>query len=401
MNRVKERITGRNQKKIYSLIRKQGVVSKVLLAEQCKMTASTLARALEELTIAGLIHEAGRGESRGGRKPILYSINPAYGYVFGLDISRSFSRLILCDISLNKLDSITWAMTREMTPEGLLDGVVIGINTLLKKHKISREQVIGIGVGAVGPLDRTTGIIVDPLYFPTAGWNNVPVIAYIQDRLALPVIMDNGANAAIWAEYWEDKPEHYEHLLYIRAGVGLRSAMMTNGQIVYGAVDMEGSVGQMIIQTDGVRHRHREDSYGCLESYVSTYAMEQQAISLLKQGRATVLREMVRDLEAVEIQHLLQALERNDQLMVELFTQAATYFGIGLANLLNTLHPQKVILGGPLITGSDMFFRVSTQIALRNTYYSPVYHVEFKKEKLGEETIAIGAASMVINALSE
>lgn len=402
MYRLKERIAGRKHKDIFFLLRKRGVVSKTDIAEHCDMTASTLARALDDLTQVGLIREAGRGESRGGRRPILYAVDPTYGYVFGLDISRSFSRLILCDLSLRMIDSRIWTMTTHMTPEVLLSQVIIAIESMIHTHKIAMDKMIGIGIGAVGPLDRNTGTLLEPLYFPAEGWNHFKLVDYLHSRLDMPIILDNGANSAIWAEYWQDQSEQkVEHLLYIRAGVGLRSSMMTNGHLVYGAVDMEGSVGQMIVQTDGIRHRNHAGNYGCLESYVSTYALEQQAVSLLKQGRDSVLRDMVTDIERLDIGHLHRALEHKDPLVVELFSQAATYFGIGVANLLNILHPEKVILGGPLITDHPLFFRISTKIALKNTYYYPVYNVEFKKEKLGENTIAVGAAAMIVNALTE
>jgi len=399
---LKNRIASRKDKEIFALIRKQGIVSKTELMEQCGMTASTMTRALEELVRLGFIEEAGRGESTGGRRPILYRINPTGAFVFGLDISRTFSQLLLCDMSLRKIDSVTWVMSEMMTPDVLLRSIVETATAMMKKHFLEKSSILGMGIGSVGPLDRIRGIILEPAHFRAEGWRNVPITAYLEEKLDIPVVLDNGANAGIWAEYWADKPgSSYEHLLYIRAGVGLRSAMMSNGKLVYGAVDMEGSVGQMIIQTDGVRHRDRENCYGCLESYVSIYALEQQAISRLKQGRRSLLREIAPHPEAVDYSHLLRALEQNDPLTVEIFTQAATYFGIGLANLLNILHPEKVILGGPLITGSDLFFQTSTEVALRNAYYYPTYHVEFAKERQGEDTVAIGAAAMVINALAE
>jgi len=402
MYNLRDRIAGRKHKEIYALIRKHGTVTKTDLIGQCDMTVSTLTRTLEELVQLGYISEMGRGKSRGGRRPVLYGTNPDAACVFGLDISRAYSRLLLCNLHLQKIDSVVWAMTRQMTPEWLLGSVVEAVRSLMDKHRLNKKTVLGMGVGSVGPLDRIQGMILDPPYFPAEGWRNVKVVSYLESHLDIPVVLDNGANAGLWAEYWVNKPgQHREHLLYIRTGVGLRSAMMSNGQLVYGAFDMEAAIGLMIIQTDGIKHRYREHSYGCLESYVSTYALEQEAISKLKQGRKSVLLDLVPSIESLQFGHLLEALRQNDPLTVEIFTQAATYFGIGLANLLNILHPQRVILGGPLIIGNDLFFQTCTDIALRNTYHYPSYDVEFVKEKLGEDTIATGAAAMVINALTD
>lgn len=131
--------------------------------------------------------------------------------------------------------------------------------------------------------------------------------------------------------------------------------MMSNGKVVYGAVDMEGSIGQMIIQTDGPRLGKR-GNYGALETFASIHALEQQAQSRLKQGRESSLRRLESDPEAIGFTHLAQALQEQDPLTVEIFTQSATYFGIGLSNLLNILHPEKVILGGSLVSSHPSFF---------------------------------------------
>lgn len=399
---LKERIPHRKEKEVFALIRKQGIVSKTDLIEQSGMTVSTLTRALEELTAAGLISEAGRGESTGGRKPTLYRLNPSYGYVFGLDISRAYSQLLLCDMGMRKLEAVTWVMNNAMTPETLFRSVIKAAGEMMKKHRLNARNILGMGVGAVGPLNREQGILLSPLHFAAEGWDRVPLVSILEESLDIPVVLDNGANAGIWAEYWADKPgQTYEHLLYIRAGVGLRSAMISNGKLVYGAVDAEGAVGQMIIQSDGIRHRDRKNSYGCLESYVSIHALEMEAISKLKQGRRSILRELAGDPERVDYSHLIQALEQKDAMVTEIFTQAATYFGIGLANLLNILHPEKVILGGPLISANPLFFEISSEVALNNTYHYPSYQVRFAKESYGEDTPAVGAAVMVVNGLTD
>src|SRR5690625_86309 len=104
--------------------------------------------------------------------------------------------------------------------------------------------------------------------------------------------------------------------------------------------------------------------------------------------------------EQIRFSHLIKALEAEDVLVTEVVTQAATYFGIGLANLLNVLHPQKVILGGPVMLSHPLFFQVATQVALEKTYYYPDYQVVFSRGRLGDEALAIGAASLILNRLT-
>jgi len=397
---IQERIGSRKHKEIYERIRRQGTVSKIELLEQSQMTGSTLTRALEELTAQGWLVEAGLGESTGGRRPILYETNPAAGYVFGLDISRLNSKLVLCDLHMNRLDTRSWTMDETMTPDRLLQEIADSAARMLEARGIATEAVLGMGIGAVGPLDRSSGIILEPLYFPAAGWRNVEIASYLQQRLGFPVLLDNGANTALIGESWSDRGRDYRHLLYVHVGVGIRSAMMSNGKVVYGAVDMEGSIGQMIIQTDGPRIGDH-GNFGSLQTYASIHALEQQAQARLKQGRESSLRFKEPNPEKITYAHLLQSLKEHDPLTVEIFSQAATYFGIGLSNLLNILHPEKVILGGSLIGSDSSFFQIATRVAIRNTYYYPNYQVVFSQGHLGEEALVTGAAIMVINQLTE
>jgi predicted NBD/HSP70 family sugar kinase len=174
---------------------------------------------------------------------------------------------------------------------------------------------------------------------------------------------------------------------------------MVGGKLVYGAVDMEGAIGQMIVQTDGPR-LSQGGNYGALEAYASIHALERQAAGQLKLGRDSVLTGLCEP-DKVQYTQLLQALERRDPLVVELFTQAASYFGVGLANLLNVLHPEKVVLGGPLIASDPLFFQTCTRIAVQNAYYYPTYQVLFSRGALGDEALVTGAAVMVAQAMTE
>jgi len=394
-----ERIPNRKAKEIYELICRQTTVSKTELLEQSGMTVSTLTRLLDELTSQGLILESGFGASTGGRRPILYEKNPQYAYIFGLEISRTRSKLVLVDLEMNMKDARHWPMTADMTPDALVQLIAEEAERMLAANSLDSSKMLGIGIGAVGPVDRLSGAILEPAYFPAQGWRNVEICRMLSERLNLPAMLDNGANTAILGESWAHRAKSFKHLLYVHAGIGIRSSMISEGKLIYGAVDMEGAVGQMVIQTDGIVHRDPGGNYGALESYASLYAIEKAARSALKQGRSTLLAQYIDDPELLTYTHVLEALKKNDPLVVEIMTEAATYFGIGLANLLNMLHPEKVILGGPLIAGNELFFQTATQVAIRKTYYYPAYQVVFSKGQLGEEALAIGAAVMVMNQL--
>lgn len=386
--------------RIYTYIAQRGVVSRAELMKEFSMSSSSMTRLLEEMMNANKLQESGRGSSTGGRRPILYETNPTYGYLFGLEISRIYSSMGLYDMHMNRLSAIRWTMDESMTPDVFMNRVQSAVRRFLQEHGLGASSVVGMGVGAVGPLDRERGLILDPVYFPAQGWNNLPICELLEERLGFPVLLDNGANTALVGEHWALRSEHYQHMLYVHVGAGLRSAVMSNGQLVYGATDMEGAIGRMIIQA-GNPSVPGSSIDGALESFVSVHAIENEVQGLALAGSVPPQGE-TRSGGRGEIwsfEKLLHALSAGDIMVQEKFKQAAAYLGIGLANLINVLHPEKVIIGGALINAHESVFETAVEVARNHTYYYPQYKPLFSKGLLKEEAVAAGAAVMVLKQL--
>ncbi|MEK4118764.1 ROK family protein [Paenibacillus sp. FSL W8-0919] len=383
------------KKQVYDRISYLGTASKVDLMHYFSITSSSMTRLLEEMTSQGLIVVSGLGTSTGGRKPLLFQTNPTYRYLLGLDISRIHSALGLYDMHLNTLSLTRWNMDDQMTPERLVDLVASEAGKFLAAQGISADDVLGIGIGAVGPLDQSKGLILEPEFFSAPSWINVPICELLETRLGIPALLDNGANTALIGEHWALRAHNIQHALYVHAGVNIRSAAMSGGQVLRGAVDTEGAVGQMIIQANGPRLRDK-GNYGALEAFVSVPALEERVRTQLKIGRYSMLSGMPPD--HVNFSALVDALVSGDPLVTEQFTETAAYLGIGLANLINALHPEYVILGGPLMTAHRMVFDNAVEIAKKNTYHYPEYNPVFTPGILTDEAVATGAAIMVLQA---
>ncbi|WP_201002650.1 ROK family protein [Paenibacillus glycanilyticus] len=389
---------------VYTYIAQRGVVSRAELIKEFSMPSSSMTRLLDELIEGNKLREHGRGSSTGGRRPILYETNPTYGYLFGLEISRIYSSIGLYDMHMNRMSAIRWKMDESMTPDVFLARVQEAVHRFLHEHGLQPSSIIGMGVGAVGPLDRERGLILDPVYFPAQGWHNLPICELLEERLGFPVLLDNGANTALVGEHWALRSEYYQHMLYVHVGAGLRSAVMSNGQLVYGATDMEGAIGRMIIQA-GDLSQPGSTINGSLESFVSVHAIENEVRELALAGALTHGREVRgsgsdgSNGEIWSFEKLLHALSAGDIMVQEKFKQAAAYLGIGLANLINVLHPEKVILGGALLNAHECVFETAVEVARSHTYYYPQYKPLFSKGLLKEEAVAAGAAVMVLKQL--
>ncbi len=170
--------------------------------------------------------------------------------------------------------------------------------------------------------------------------------------------------------------------------------MMSGGKLIRGAVDTEGAVGQMIVQTGGPRLRGK-GNYGALEAFVSVPSLVERVRAQLKTGRSSMLSPISPD--CVNFATLLDALSQGDLLVKEQFAETARYLGIGLANLINTFHPEYVILGGPLVSADPLVFNIALETAKSNIYHYPEYSPVFSHGMLTDEAVATGAAIMVLH----
>lgn len=381
-------------KRLYGLIYKMGPVDKNTLMEITGYKSATCARLIEELLQAELIYESGLGKSSGGRKPSMYTINPNIFYLIGVDISRSFTRVLLLNLNLNILDSVKLEMTRLCTADYTLRFIADHIEQMLIDHEVQHEQLLGIGVGAVGPLDREKGIIVKPRLYISDGWENVNIVKFLTQRFDTHVLLDNGANLAALGEYQSNYLKKTKNLIYALSGTGIRCGIIMNGEVVRGKVDVEGSFGHIPIDIHG--RKCWCGSYGCLEAYSSLSSIRKEIIDQLKRGKKSILQEKINNPDDVLIEHIIAALDENDELCVEVIKDAAFYFGVALTIMIHSLYPEVVIIGGAL-GSNQIFYEVASETALQRIRHFPDYPVQFAKASSNYNSIAIGAGSMVFN----
>src|SRR5699024_2943403 len=334
-------------------------------------------------------------DSTGGRKPLLYKINPKYAYIIGVDISRDYANLIISDLDMNIIKQKKWQMNQDMNPEYLFNCITKYLKALIKNGYLEKESILGIGIGTVGPLDSDKKVILDSFDFPASGWKNVKIYDFFSKKMNLPVFIDIGGSTALRCEYWNSFTKKDKNIVYFHIDRGLRSSIMTNGKIV------SGSIGQMIIESSGISPQNPYGNYGALHSYVTINYILNKTITRLKQGRASILKDYVNNFDTLKFSHLLYALEEEDFLTTEIFIDSATYLGIGLSNLINILHPEKIILGGPLITSQNLYYETAVKVARNKTYKYYPMNTSFAKANIGENGVALGAAMMVIDSLFE
>ncbi len=381
--------------RLFDLIQKKGPISKNSLQELAKMKLTTLNRMMQPLEAAGLIVQSGIEESIRGRKPVLFDVNRFRDFIVGVALTRTYVQVIISNFKMEILGQTRFPMDQSLTPAATADRIAAAIDGQLSELRIAKERVIGVGVGAIGPLDRKKGVILNPRKFPAPGWLNTPIRDLLEEKTGLPVVMDIGVNMAAVAEYFWGCGRNLEKMAYINCGIGIMSGFIAAGTIVRTTNDAEDTLGHMIIDVDG--ERCDCGNFGCIECYSSIPAIAGRFGSELKKGRKSKIAKPPEDIDYRDVCLLA---ESNDELAREVISSAATILGTGLANYINLLNPGLVVISGPLVKHSQLFFAVATEVAQKKCIYLHENRIPFKREGFfGDSAIAVGAAALVIERI--
>jgi glucokinase len=230
------------------------------------------------------------------------------------------------------------------------------------RREIPGAEILGVGVGAPGPLDTKRGIV---LLTPNLGWVNLPLRQIIHDRLGLPAALDNDANCAVLGEWWVGAARGARTAIGITIGTGIGGGLILDGKLFHGASDVAGEIGHTTIDTEG--RRCKCGNYGCLEAYASGPNIALRAVEEIEAGAVSRLPSLVGgDLTKITAQTVYQAAADGDDLALEVVNDTAKFLGVGIGNLLNVFNPEVVVVcGGVTLAGDHLFVPLRREAARR------------------------------------
>jgi len=230
------------------------------------------------------------------------------------------------------------------------------------RQEVAGAEILGVGVGAPGPLDTKRGIV---LLTPNLGWVNLPLRQIIHDRLGLPAALDNNANCAVLGEWWVGAARGARHAIGITIGTGIGGGLILDGKLYHGASDVAGEIGHTTIDTEG--RRCKCGNYGCLEAYASGPNIALRAVEEIEAGAVSRLPTLVNgDLSKITAQTVYQAAQDGDDLALEVVNDTARFLGVGIGNLLNVFNPEVVVVcGGVTAAGDHLFVPLRRETARR------------------------------------
>lgn len=314
-------------------------------------------------------------------------------FIIGIDLGGTNVYAVLIDIKGRIYAEKHFPTMGEKGPDGVINNIILELNNIIKEAGIKFKDIWRIGIGSPGPLDSKKGIIFGAVNLP--GWKYVKLKEKIEKETGVKTGVDNDANCAIYGEKWLGAGRKYDNIIGLTLGTGIGGGIILNGKLLRGVNYNAGEIGHMSLNPDGILCKC--GARGCYEQYASASAIANFAKQKIKQGRKSIITEIVKgDLNRITSKTVYEALLNNDQLAKEIWDEFIKYLAAGIANILNIFNPEVIIIAGGVINAGDKLFLPLREAVKKQTFEIIYNAAKILPAKLGERAGAIGAAGLVL-----
>lgn len=282
----------------------------------------------------------------------------------------------------------TRAFVQEADQSILVERVRQSILEAIEDAQVSLTDILTIGVASPGQIDLDNGVIMFSTRFHP---RNVPLAAELQHYFNRPISLINIVDAQAMGERHQGVGKDVNNLFYAHVAHYIGASIVIDGKIYLGADHIRNEFGHMIFNPDGPKCVCGH--YGCLEMLSSGLAIEQKLRYLIGQGQTTVLADILSKVQPdLNGDRIAEAINQGDTLTIDIVTEAAEVFGIAIANVINFLNPQMIVLSGDLVDEVDLFYETAIASARRRTLYTDARNIDIVQGILGTTAGAYGAA---------
>ncbi len=278
------------------------------------------------------------------------------------------------------------------------EGVRAGLSRIYEliealREKSSSDTLLGIGVGATGPVDPVRGVIHNPYTLP--GWEDVPILTELEQHFGVPTVLENDADTAALGEYWQGAGQGVGRLYAVTVGTGIGTAYILAGEVYRGVGGAHPEGGHHIIDPSGPRCYC--GAHGCWEVMAAGPAIARYAREALAANPNSALQTLVaNDPSRLSAQIIAQAAREGDPLAQAVMQKAARYFSLGLMNIIHFFLPQVIVLSGGVMKSLDLFWPIVEQFLAAHRAMVPVEQVRIVPAALGYYAGVYGAAYLAL-----
>jgi glucokinase len=291
---------------------------------------------------------------------------------------------------INRLKVPTLA---ERGKEATIKRIIETIHENIVKSSVAPGDIIGIGIGAPGPLDVKRGMINFAPNLP--GWRNVPLRKILEDEFNMKVVLENDANAAAWGERSFGAGRGVDNLVCFTLGTGIGGGIIIDGKIYHGNNYGAAELGHMTVNKDGPRCNC--GNYGCLEAYSSATGIKNRIKNRIKEGIKSEYLSFDDDklFESLRLKSIFETARKGDKLTKSVVEEAISYLGIAIANIANILNPEMVVLVGGITNEGEKLLIPLREEAKKRAFYSNYKSLKIVIGELGGNAGVLGAAALL------
>ena len=316
-------------------------------------------------------------------------VNSKAEYLIGVDLGGT---KILAGVFTNSLKCLSRAKTStkaERGPAAVIERIARCAQDAADECDIDLKQVRGLGIGSPGAIDPENGRVI---FAGNLGWKDIPLKRELEKRLELPVFLQNDCNVCTLGVHEVELEAKPRNMVGVFLGTGIGGGLILEGKLFTGFNRTAGEVGHMVLEVNGPKCTC--GNRGCWEALASRSALFRQIQDAVHDGQKTVLSDMLgSDLKDLRSGDLRKAIRQGDKFVAHIVEEAAKYTGIAIANLINILSPEAVVVGGGVMDALESeMMPVVSETAREHAFPGSDKGVKILASKLGDDAGITGAA---------
>ncbi len=255
----------------------------------------------------------------------------------------------------------------------------------------ARPKVAAVGLGIPCTIDRERGVAISAVNLPI---RDVPIRDRMQERLGLPVFIDNDANVAALAEHRFGAAKGTRYAVMLTIGTGIGGGLIIDGEVYRGASGAASEPGHMVIDFDGPPCQGNCPNHGCLETFASGTALAREGREAAEREPESALGKALAEHGEIVGKTVTDAANDGDPTAIAVVEQAGRWLGAGLTGLANIFEPEVIVIGGGVAKAIGDLMVAPARDELRTRALPPMNETPVKLADLGPEAGMVGAAEM-------
>ncbi|MDB6063868.1 MAG: hypothetical protein JWR26_76 [Pedosphaera sp.] len=316
-------------------------------------------------------------------------VNSKAEYVVGVDMGGTKILSGVFTTSLKCVGRSKMSTKAERGPDAVIERIAHCVQDAIDECDLNIKQVKGVGIGSPGSVDPENGKV---MFAGNLGWKDIPLKRELEKQLQLPVFLQNDCNVCTLGVHEVELEARPRHMVGVFLGTGIGGGLILDGKLFVGFNRTAGEVGHMVLEVNGPKCTC--GNRGCWEALASRTALFRQVQEAVKEGQKTVLTDMLgNDLKDLRSGDLRKAIRQGDKFVEHIVEEAAKYTGIAVANLINVINPEVVVLGGGLMDAlEDEMMPVVIETAREHAFPGSDKGVKILPSKLGDDAGITGGA---------